>query len=129
MKKSISYIVFIFLTIAIIFGTTQNVQKKNVTDTLKPPVAKKIQVTQKIYDYEFVDDYLWLIDETRSDSAVIEYIEAENTYADYILSDMQALKDTIFNEIISRIGEEYENAPTRWGDYYYYSKREEGKPY
>ena len=129
MKKSISYIVFIFLTGAIIFCTTQNVQKKYITDTLQPPVAKKIQVTQKIYDYEFLDDYQWLIDETRSDSAVIEYIEAENAYAGYILSDMQALKDTIFSEIVSRIGEEYENAPTRWGDYYYYSKREDGKPY
>jgi len=129
MKKYITYILLFFLTGAIIFCTTQDVQKKNVTDTVQPPVAKKIQVTQKIYDYEFLDDYLWLIDETRSDSAVIEYIEAENTYADYILSDMQALKDTIFNEIISRIGEEYENAPTRWGDYYYYSKREEGKSY
>jgi len=129
MKKYIIYILLFFLTSTIIFCTTQDVQKKNITDTVQPPVAMKIQVSQKIYDYEFLDDYHWLIDETRSDSAVIEYIEAENAYAGYMLSDMQALKDTIFNEIISRIGEEYENAPTRWGDYYYYSKREEEKPY
>jgi len=70
-----------------------------------------------------------MIDDTRSDSTVIEYIEAENLYAEKILSEMSALKDTIFNEIISRISEEDVNAPTHWGDYYYYSRREEGKPY
>lgn len=70
-----------------------------------------------------------MIDDTRSDSTVIEYIEAENCYAESILSEITALKDTIFNEIISRISEEDVNAPTRWGDYYYYSRREQGKPY
>ena len=101
----------------------------SVSPQIMPPVARKIPTSITLHGVELKDDYAWMIDDTRSDSTVIEYIEAENLYAEAILSEMSDLKDTIFNEIISRIGEEEVNAPTRWGDYYYYSRREHGKPY
>lgn len=130
MKKYLTLITILLLTFFIGYCASKAVVENYKHETKhQPPAAKKIPITQKIHDFEYIDDYHWLIDDTRSDSAVIAYIQKENEYAQYILSDMQPLKDTIFNEIISRIGEEYENAPIRWGDYYYYSRREEGKPY
>ncbi len=101
----------------------------SVSSQIAPPVARKIHTSATLHNIELKDNYAWMIDDTRSDSTVIEYIEAENCYAESILSEITALKDTIFNEIISRISEEDVNAPTRWGDYYYYSRREQGKPY
>jgi len=137
MKK---YILLIIILLVAAFCTTYKVsssfhydvtgQKEySVSPSIMPPVANKIPTSTTLHGIELKDDYAWMMDDTRSDSTVIEYIEAENAYADAILSEMAALKDTIFHEIISRIGEEDVNAPTRWGDYYYYSRREEGKPY
>ena len=130
MKKYLTLIIILPLTFFIGYCASKAGVENYKHETIpQPPAAKKIPITQKIQDFEYIDNYHWLIDDTRSDSEVISYIQKENDYAEYILSGMQSLKDTIFNEIISRIGEEYENAPIRWGDYYYYSRREEGKPY
>ncbi len=126
-KLLIFFIVISSLLIG--FCASHKIPLHSKQETVQPPIAKKIPTLRKIHDYEYVDNYQWMIDDARSDSAVIEYIEAENDYADHILSGMQSLKDTIYDEIISRIGEEYENPPTKWGDYYYYSKREKGKSY
>ncbi|MBN2017816.1 MAG: S9 family peptidase [Candidatus Cloacimonetes bacterium] len=117
------------IIVLISFCASQSVQENIKTSTIQPPVATKIPTSTIIHGVELNDDYAWMIDDARTDSMVVEYIESENIYADKILSGMTVLKDTIFNEIISRIGEEDVNAPTRWGDYYYYSRREEGKPY
>jgi len=130
LKQKIIQVIIIIFSLLVGFCTPQKIVKENVQDHIfQPPVAKKIPTVQVINDYEYIDNYQWMIDNSRSDSSVIAYIEEENDYADYILAHMQSLKDTIFEEIISRIGEEYENAPTKWGNYYYYSRREEGKPY
>jgi Protease II len=126
--KRVIFIIFAVL----LFGycASQKIQNEySVSSQIAPPVAKKIPTSATLHNIELKDNYAWMIDDTRSDSTVIEYIEAENAYADAIFSEMATLKDTIFHEIISRIGEEDVNAPTRWGDYYYYSRREQGKPY
>jgi oligopeptidase B len=126
MKKVIFIVLMLFLGSC----ASQKIQKEySELPHTTPPAAKKIPASTTLHGVEMKDNYAWMIDDTRTDSAVIEYIEAENLYAEEILSDISALKDTIFNEIIGRIGEEDVNAPTRWGDYYYYSRREEGKPY
>lgn len=127
MKRGI-FVICVILFLG--YCTSQKIQEKySLSPSIIPPVAKKIPTSVTLHGVELKDDYAWMIDDTRSDSTVIEYIEAENLYAETILSEMSALKDTTFNEIISRISEEDVNAPTHWGDYYYYSRREEGKPY
>ncbi|MCD6329664.1 MAG: oligopeptidase B, partial [Candidatus Cloacimonetes bacterium] len=126
MKK----VIFIIIILLLSSCASQRIQKENseIPHPI-PPVAKKISTSYTMHGVELKDNYAWMIDGTRTDTAVVKYIEAENLYADAILSEMSALRDTIYNEIINRIGEEDVNAPTRWGDYYYYSRREEGKPY
>ena len=127
MKK---YLLLIIILLVAAFCASYKVQKEGKQpESIIPPDAQKIQTSKTLHGVELKDDYAWMIDDARSDSTVIEYIEAENLYAEAILSEMSALKDTIFNEIVSRIGEEEINAPTRWGDYYYYSRRELGKSY
>ncbi|HHE40852.1 MAG TPA: S9 family peptidase, partial [Candidatus Cloacimonetes bacterium] len=126
MKK----VIFIIIILLLSSCASQRIQKENseIPHPI-PPVAKKIFTSYTMHGVELKDNYAWMIDGTRTDTAVVKYIEAENLYADAILSEMSALRDTIYNEIINRIGEEDVNAPTRWGDYYYYSRREQGKPY
>ncbi len=127
MKK---YFLLIIILLVAAFCASQKVHKEGKQpESIIPSDAQKIPTSKTLHGVELKDDYEWMIDDTRSDSTVIEYIEAENLYAEAILSGMSALKDTIFNEIISRIGEEEVNAQTRWGDYYYYSRREQGKSY
>ncbi|MAT04161.1 MAG: oligopeptidase B [Acidimicrobiaceae bacterium] len=73
------------------------------------------------------DPYAWLRD--RNDPATIEYLEAENAYADAWFGERQELLDALFDEIKSRVQETDESAPVRFGDWFYAARTVEGQSY
>ena len=92
-----------------------------------PPVApKKTQVLTKHGD-ERIDNYFWMRDS--NDPKVIAYLEAENAYTDAIMQNTEPLQNTLYNEMLARIKETDLSVPYRQGDYYYYSRTEEGRSY
>jgi oligopeptidase B len=74
-----------------------------------------------------IDDYYWLRD--RENPEVIGYIESENEYLGKMMAHTEKFQDALFNEMRSRIKEDDESVPYRRGEYYYYSRYEEGKEY
>jgi len=74
-----------------------------------------------------VDEYYWLRE--REDPDVIAYLEAENAYVDAALAHTEALQESVFAEIRSRVVEDDSSVPYRDGDYWYYTRYEEGKQY
>ena len=92
-----------------------------------PPVAEVIPSTREFEGREIVDPYAWL--ENPDDPKVIAYLEAENAYTASVLAPTTDLQDTLYNEFIARIPQETSQVPYRIGDYYYYSRFEEGKGY
>jgi oligopeptidase B len=69
-----------------------------------------------------VDPYYWLA--KRDDPAVIQYLQAENEYADAVMEPLQPLEDEIFTEIKGRIAKDDSTVPVRRGDYFYYARFE-----
>ena len=93
----------------------------------KPPVAKKLPKTTKIHDEALVDDYFWLREKTNPE--VIEYLKAEDAYANAMMATTTSFQDALYKEMLGRIKETDVNVPYKNGEYFYYSRTVKGKQY
>ena len=91
-----------------------------------PAAAKKPRVTE-IHGYTLKDDYFWLRE--KSDPEVVKYLEAENGYTEEVMKGTKAFQETLYKEMLGRIKQTDLSVPSRIGDYFYYSRTEEGKQY
>ncbi|MFB3903460.1 MAG: S9 family peptidase [Acidobacteriota bacterium] len=96
-------------------------------DALKPPVAAKRPKDVTLHGDRRIDDYFWLRE--KSNPEVAAYLEAENAYAKAVLKPTEALQEKLYREMLGRIKQTDLSAPYKEGDYYYYSRTEEGKQY
>jgi oligopeptidase B len=94
---------------------------------MKAPVAEKIKKELIACGDTRIDYYFWL--NQREDPKVIEYLKAENAYTDTMLSDVKALRENLFTEIVGRIKQTDESVPYKLRGYFYYYRYEEGKEY
>jgi oligopeptidase B len=92
-----------------------------------PPVAERHAKADTLFGDVRVDDYFWLRE--KANPAVRAYLEAENAYADQVLSPVAALRETLYREMLGRIKQTDLSVPFREGGYFYYSRTEEGKQY
>jgi oligopeptidase B len=60
---------------------------------------------------------------------VIRYLEAENAYADAVMSGTQELQEGLYREMLARIQQTDLSVPYLEGGWLYYSRTEEGKQY
>ena len=74
-----------------------------------------------------VDPYEWLRD--GEDPEVIAHLEAENAYTAARTAHLEPLTEQIFTEMRSRIRETDLSVPVRLGDWWYYSRTQEGAQY
>lgn len=73
------------------------------------------------------DPYAWL--QERDSAQVLDYLKAENSYQEAQLADQAELRETLFNEIKSRILETDLSLPSPWGPYLYYTRTIAGDEY
>lgn len=92
-----------------------------------PPVAEKHPKEFKAHGDTRVDDYYWLNE--RENPKVIDYLKAENSYLDTMMSGTRAFQEKLFAEMKGRIKEKDESLPFKNNGYWYYSRFEEGKQY
>ncbi|HEX8183456.1 MAG TPA: oligopeptidase B, partial [Blastocatellia bacterium] len=92
-----------------------------------PPVAKKVAKSTAIHGEELVDDYYWLRE--KNSPEVMSYLEAENAYTTSIMKHTEDFQAALYKEMLGRIKQTDVNVPYKNGDYYYYSRTEEGKQY
>jgi len=92
-----------------------------------PPVAERRPHVDTLFGDVRSDDYFWLREKTNP--AVRAYLEAENAYADQVLSPIAPLRETLYREMLGRIKQTDLSVPFREGGYFYYSRTEEGKQY
>lgn len=95
----------------------------------KPPIAKKIPKTTQIHGYTVTDEYAWLADKTKTDKDMLAYLKAEEDYATTIMAGTKPFQDALYTEMLARIKETDENVPYRYGDFFYYTRTEQGKQY
>lgn len=96
-------------------------------EAVKPPVAPLIPKIDTVNGDVRTDNYFWLRDKTSPD--VIKYLEAENAYTENVMKHTEALRQKLYDEMLGRIKETDLDVPEKIGDYYYYTRTEEGKQY
>jgi oligopeptidase B len=94
---------------------------------LAPPVATPRRTETTLHGHTLVDDYAWLRE--RENPEVISYLEAENAYTNSVLEPTVELQKTLYIEMVSHIKETDVSVPFRDGEYWYYSRTEEGAQY
>ena len=120
MRRLIKLIIIINICLLMFIGC---IQKR----TPKPPVAKKIIKMHELHGITWEDDYDWLKEREADD--VLSYLKDENKYTESMTEYLKDFQDTIYNEMIAKIVETDLSVPEKDGDYYYYSKKEQGKDY
>jgi oligopeptidase B len=96
-------------------------------DVLKPPAAKKQPKSVTMFGDTRIDNYGWIRE--KSNPAVIAYLNSENDYANAMMKKTEGLQKKLYDEMLSHIKQTDVNVPYRNGDYFYYSRTEEGKQY
>ena len=107
-------------------ATTSLSQTANTAPAL-PPTAEKIHTERAIHGHVLVDDYAWLRD--RENAKVIAYLNAENAYTASVMAPTQALQGRLYDEMLSHLKQTDDSVPYRRGEWFYYSRTEEGKQY
>jgi oligopeptidase B len=92
-----------------------------------PPVAKKVEKVHLLHGDPRPDPYFWLRE--KSNPEVAAYLEAENAYTDAVMKPTEGFQQALYAEMLGRIQETDENVPYRWGEFFYYSRTEQGKQY
>ena len=92
-----------------------------------PPIAKAVEFVREHHGDRVVDHYEWLRD--KSDPDVVDYLKAENDYAEAMTAGLAALRGSIFQEIKSRVLETDLSVPVASGPWWYYTRTLEGMQY
>ena len=91
------------------------------------PVAPRHPQTFTLHGDARVDEYHWLRD--RGNAQTVPYLEAENAYLKSVMQPLEGLQQTLYAEMRARIKEADLEVPAKEGDFWYYSRTEEGRQY
>jgi len=86
-----------------------------------PPVAPREARDVSVHGDARSDEYFWLRD--RDDPRTLPYLTAENGYADAWFAPHAALKERLYQEMLSRIQQDDDSVPMRKGDWWYSTGR------
>ena len=92
-----------------------------------PPLAPRQPHDVSVHGDPRNDDYFWLRD--RDDPRTLDYLKAENAYADAWLEPHATLKETLYQEMLSRIQQDDDSVPMRKGDWWYSTQTRNGEQY
>lgn len=96
---------------------------------VKPPIAKAVPHSMEEHGKVRVDPYYWMRDDERKDPEILEYLRAENAYAEKCLEPLVEFQTKLFDEIVARIPQDDQSVPYFKDGYYYYHREEAGKEY
>src|SRR5580698_7702764 len=94
---------------------------------LTPPLAEAKHTENSLHGHTLVDDYAWLRDKESQET--LAYLTAENDYTAAVMEPTKDLQETLYREMLSHIKETDVSVPFRDGDYWYYTRTEEGQQY
>lgn len=92
-----------------------------------PPKAEKIPHQTPIHGVVLEDDYFWL--RQRENPKVMDLLKAERAYCDQAMAHTTERQQTLYDEMLERIEQTDTSVPYREGEFTYYERTEEGKPY
>jgi len=111
------------LTAALLFASGLAISREKP----RPPMADKIPKELTIHGQTRVDEYYWLNE--RQNPKVLDYLKAENAYADALMKHTEPLQDALYKEMVGRIRQTDMSVPYFENGYWYYTRFETGKDY
>ena len=96
------------------------------SDSVSPPVARRVPHVHEAHGDRRPDDYHWLRD--RDDPEVTAYLEAENAYTDAVMATSRPLQEKLFDEIVARIQETDLSVPVPDGPFLVLLPHRRGAP-
>ena len=96
---------------------------------MTPPEAKKIPHIMTLHGDTRQDDYYWLRDDDREDTAVLDHLHAENDYGKRVMDSQKALQETLLKEMIDRIPPQDHSVPYVKNGFRYQRRYENGNEY
>ena len=129
MKNRTRLLFLLLLSVSCVFSISSSAlaQTNGGAGAPKPPMAEKKPKTTNIHGETLVDDFFWLRE--RTNPAVMTHLQAEDAYAQEAMKHTAALQEKLYNEMLSHIKQTDTQVPYRAGDYFYYTRTEEGKQY
>jgi len=129
MKNQTRLLFLLLLSVSCVLSINSGAiaQKNGGAEAPKPPMAEKKTKTTNIHGETLVDDFFWLREKTNP--AVMSHLQAEDAYAQAAMKHTEALQEKLYKEMLSHIKQTDTNVPYRAGNYFYYSRTEEGKQY
>jgi oligopeptidase B len=97
------------------------------TTISRPPAARQQPTVHTIHGHSLRDDYAWLRE--KDSPEVIAFLEQENAYTRAVMKPTEELQAKLYAEMLSHIKETDVSVPFRDGEYFYYSRTEQGLQY
>ncbi|MCG2792899.1 MAG: S9 family peptidase [Weeksellaceae bacterium] len=89
--------------------------------------SKKIDKYLEIHNDKRNDPFFWMNE--RENSEVIQYLEEENAYTEFVMRDTEDLQNDLYEEMKSRYKKDDESLPYFFNQYWYIVRYEDGKEY
>lgn len=94
-----------------------------------PPVARVTPYDVSVHGEQRTDEYHWLRDDTRSDPEVLNYLRAENDYAEAVLEPARTLQEQLYREIVGLMPQDPLSMPRDYNGFRYRSYFPHGAEY
>lgn len=94
---------------------------------LLPPSAPTHPHPLTLHGHTRTDPYYWLREKDNPET--LAYIQAENAFTEEVMAHTKPLQETLYQEMVGRIQETDEDVPVKRGEYFYYTRTEEGQQY
>ncbi|MEN3328983.1 MAG: oligopeptidase [Acidobacteriota bacterium] len=121
------FLLLLFVPVVLPNNSEVRAQSNGGAGAPQPPMAEKKTKTTNIHGTTLVDDYFWLREKTNP--AVLAHLQAEDAYTQTVMKPTEALQEKLYKEMLSHIKQTDTNVPYRAGNYFYYTRTEEGKQY
>ncbi|MDB5888871.1 MAG: Protease, partial [Rhodocyclales bacterium] len=100
---------------------------KTLNLSVAPPIAASRPKRLNAHGHTRIDPYFWL--HQQGSKALIDYLDAENAYAEATLAPTKPLQEQLYAEMLDRIEEDDQSVPVKLGPWMYYSRMVSGKAY
>ena len=94
---------------------------------MNAPKARKTEKILTVHNDTRIDPYFWMNE--RENPEVIQYLEEENAYCDFVMKDTEDLQNELFEEMKARYKKDDESLPYFFNGYWYIVRYEECREY
>ncbi|MBS0660223.1 MAG: S9 family peptidase [Verrucomicrobia bacterium] len=96
-------------------------------DAAAPPKAARKPKIVGLHGDQLEDPYFWMRE--KGNPEVLAHLQAENAYADAVMRPFKKFEERLYQEMLGRLKQTDASAPAPRGDWFFYTRTEEGKQY